>query len=212
MLGRTVLLWVSVWLVCANGLSIKVNDADTKQWRNSVSSLTQLFLSITLGRNDNNLLNYYKVQNVLEEGVLKFTLDLDKQIDRKRAQRKDNTPNSLLSPLNLINTFAMIFLGALGTTNSTTDAFDLKHELPIVFNSEIVYWVLERLIDNVCVHEENSPKPFITTSTAVFSQVRMRLKLESSLRRISIIAIIIVIQFEHFNYSLTNPKLQFRPY
>ena len=142
---------------------------------------------------------------MLQRGLIKFTLDLDRAIDRGRSLRNDNTSNIIISPLTLMNTFAMIHLGAYGETfDEIMDAFDLRHKLWISYNAELIYQVFGRLIDIVRKHEENSPRPLITTSTAVFSQVRYRLKLESSLRRIFIIIINIIMQFEQLRYLLAN--------
>ena len=212
MLGRPVLLLVSVLCVCANGFIVKFGDVDTEKWSDYVSSLTQFF-SITFWRNNNKLFICDKVSNVLKRGVIKFTLDLDKAIDRSQAISNDNMSNIILSPLNLINTLAIIHLGAHGITfDEIMDAFDLRNKLFISYHSEMVHQVFARLITNVCVHQENSSMPLITTSTAVFSEVRYCLKLESSLRRIWIIVIIIVRKFELYNYLLAYPKVQIRPY
>ena len=116
---------------------------------------------------------------MLQRGLIKFTLDMDRAIDRSRSLRNDDTANIILSPLTLMNTFAMIHLGAYGETfDEIMDAFDLRHKLLVSYDEEMIYQVYGHLIDMVCKHEENSPKPFITTSTSVFTQVRYRLKLE----------------------------------
>ena len=103
--------------------------------------------------------------------------------------------------------------GAYGYTfDEIMDAFDFRHKLLISRDAEMIYQVFGRLIDIVREHEENSPKPLITTSTAIFSQVRYRLQLESSLRRISMSDINIVIKFELLRYPLASPKFGIRPY
>ena len=128
-----------------------------------------------MGRNNNDLFIHDKVNKVLEKSVTQFTLDLDKAIDqfRDEAIRDGNTTNIILSPLNLVNTLAIIRLDALGITcGEKSDASDFRQKLFIECNSEIVHQVFEHLIDNICAHEENSLKPLITSSTAVFSKVR----------------------------------------
>ena len=116
---------------------------------------------------------------MLQTVLIKFTLDMDKAIDRDRSLRSDNTSNIILSPLNLMNTFAIIQSGAYGETfDEIINAPDLRDNLLISYNEALMYHVYGRLIDIVCEREENTAKPLITMTTSVFSQVRYRLKLE----------------------------------
>ena len=80
-----------------------------------------------------------------------------------------------------MNTFAMIHLGAYGETfDEIMDAFDLRHKLLISYNAEMIYQVFGRLIDIVREHQGNSSRPLITTSSAIFSQVRYRTRIDTA--------------------------------
>ena len=128
-----------------------------------------------------------KMSNVLGKSVTKFTLDMDKAIDRFRTKaiRNRDTSNIILSPLNLVNTLLVIHLGALGKTfEEIADVLGLRNELFIKWKSELIHQIFGRLIENVSAHLVNSSDTLLNTSTTVFSQVNHCLKLESSFRRI----------------------------
>ena len=106
---------------------------------------------------------------MLDSGLTKFTLNLDKAIDRLN----DGMPNTIFSPLNLMNTLAIIHLSANGETfYEITNAFDLVNKLFMSQRSELVYQVFGRLLDDVYAREEHSSKPVITGHSAVFNEVR----------------------------------------
>ena len=143
---------------------------------------------------------------MLVKSVTKFTLDMDKAIDRFRnkAIRNGDTSNIILSPLNLVNTLLVIHLGALGKTfEEIADVVGLKEKLYIAWKSELVHQIFGRLIENVCAHQVNSSDPLINTSTTIFSQVK------HSLSSISTIIIIIVIKLTLVNYLLAIRNSEF---
>ena len=185
MLGWPVLL-VSVWLVCANGVVISFGRSETEKWEDHVCSWTQFF-KIILWRNNNNLFTCHKVSSVLQKRVTKFTLDMDKAIDRFRSKaiRNGDTSNIILSPLNLVQTLSVIHLSALDETlHQFSNVIGLRNKLRIEEKSKRSHEIFGRMIRNVCAHQINSRKPLITTSTAVFGQVRYCIEIEISLCRI----------------------------
>ena len=133
---------------------------------------------------------------MLEKSVTKFTLDMDKAIDRflSKAIRSGDTTNIILSPLNLVNTLSVIHLGALGKTfDEISYVLGLRGNRYFESHSDLVYATFASLMEQVCAHKVNSSNPSITTSTIIFSQVRYCLKLELFLRRICTIFIITAI-------------------
>ena len=112
---------------------------------------------------------------MLQKSVTKFTLDLDKAIDRFRSEeiRKGDTSNIILSPLNLVHTLSVIHLGALGKTfDEISYVLGLRDVRYFQSHSDLVYATFASLIEDVCAHPVNSSKPFINMSTVIFSQVR----------------------------------------
>lgn len=112
------------------------------------------------------------VNNIIINGVLKFALDVERQIYRTRdlslMGQKDNI---IFSPISLTVTLAIVFAGSAGRTfNEVSKVLGLESGIDISQNSEIVHQMFGLLLTKLHTKIDGSPGPRVDFATASYIQ------------------------------------------
>lgn len=112
------------------------------------------------------------VNNIIINGVLKFALDVERQIYRTRDMslmgQKDNI---IFSPISLTVTLAIVFAGSAGRTfNEVSKVLGLESGIDISQNSEIVHQMFGLLLTKLHTKVDGSPGPRVDFATATYVQ------------------------------------------
>lgn len=116
---------------------------------------------------------WFQVNNIIAEGVTKFSLDLDRAIynsrDNSAASHRENT---IFSPLSISVALSMVLLGSAGSTfNEVSRVLGLEAGVDISEHSEIVHQMFGLLLNIVNYRVEGSNQPHVFSANGIFVQV-----------------------------------------
>ncbi|XP_053986639.1 leukocyte elastase inhibitor isoform X1 [Hylaeus volcanicus] len=137
------------------------------------TSTTQRATQVDSKFTENPLLDWGDhVNNIIVRGVMKFALDIEREIYRTRGTSMiDQRENIVFSPISLSATMAMVLAGSAGRTfEEVSRVLGLEAGVDISRNSEIVHQMFGILLNQLRSKIAGSPGPRVDIATGAFVQ------------------------------------------
>lgn len=114
-----------------------------------------------------------QVNDIIVNGILKFTLDLDREIYRTRnISLMEQQDNIIFSPVSLTVALALVLAGSAGKTfNEVSKVLGLESGIDISRNSEIVHQMFGMLMSELQRNKDTAAIPRLDFATAIYVQV-----------------------------------------